>query len=108
MDLKLISYNCKGFSINKVSFINSLLNDCDILLLQETWLYSSQFVLFQKYFANRESHSIICGMDETVIQVGRPYGGVTLLYRKFKKVTEKTMSDITQTGHVHVRTCSTA
>ena len=59
MDLKLISYNCKGFCINKVPFINSLLDDCDILLLQETWLYSSQFVLFQKYFANRESHSII-------------------------------------------------
>ena len=92
MDLKLFSYNCKGFSINKVPFINSLLDDCDILLLQETWLYSSQFVLFQKYFANRESHSI-CGMDETVIQGGRPYGGVTLFYRKFKKVTEKIWLD---------------
>ena len=74
MDLKLISYNCKGFCINKVPFINSLLDDCDILLLQETWSYSSQF--------EKESHSI-CRMDETVIQGGRPYGGVTLLYRKF-------------------------
>ena len=59
MDLKLISYNCKGFCINKVPFINSLLNDCAIMLLQETWLYSSQFVLFQTYFVNWESDSIM-------------------------------------------------
>ena len=32
-------------------------------------------------------------MDETVIQGGRPYGGVTLLYRKFKKITEEIWLD---------------
>ena len=60
MDLKLISYNCKGFSINKVPFINSLLDDCDILLLRTGDMVIFKSVCaFQKYFANRESHSIM-------------------------------------------------
>ena len=32
-------------------------------------------------------------MDETVIQGGQPYGGVTLLYRNFLKITEKIWLD---------------
>ena len=53
---------------------------CDILLLQETWLYSSQFCLFTTYFNNYNNVSI-CGMDESVIHAGRPYGGCTILYK---------------------------
>ena len=86
--LRLVSYNCKGFSIRKVPYIIELLKQCDILLVQETWLFSSQFALFSQYFADWESHSI-CGMDESVIEGGRPYGGVSFLYRRFKYATEK-------------------
>ena len=46
MALKLMSYNCKVFNVSKILFINYLLYLCDVLLLQETWLYSCQFNIF--------------------------------------------------------------
>ena len=39
MELKLISYNCKGFNISKVPYIQKLLDECNILFIQESWLY---------------------------------------------------------------------
>ena len=87
MELKLISYNCKGFNISKVPYIQKLLDECNVLFIQESWLYSSQFCLFSQYFPEWKSHSV-CGMNESEIQSGRPYGGVTIPYRKFKQITE--------------------
>ena len=84
MKLKLMSYNCKGFNVRKVPFIKSLLERCDILLLQETWLFSSQLSIFSQFFKDFESHRYLC-MDESVIVSGRPYGGVTTLYRQLQK-----------------------
>ena len=43
---------------------------CDILLFQETWLYSSQFCLFTTYF-NTYNSVIICGLDESVLHASR-------------------------------------
>ena len=74
-DYRIVSYNCRGFNASKVPFISELLNMCDILLLQETWLYSSQFCT--TYFNNYNNVSI-CGMDKSVIHAGRPYGGCTI------------------------------
>ena len=78
-DLRIVSYNCRGFNASKVPCISELLNMCDILFLKETWLYSSQFCLFTTYFTNYNNVSI-CGMGEFVIHAGRPYGGCTILY----------------------------
>ena len=64
--LRIVSYKCRGFNASKVPFISELLNMCDILLLQETWLYSSQFCLFTTYFNNYNNVSI-CGMDEFML-----------------------------------------
>ena len=62
MKLKLMSYNCKDFNVSKVPFIKSLLERCDILLVQKTWLFSSQFSIFSHFFKDIESHSI-CGIS---------------------------------------------
>ena len=77
--LRIVSYNCRGFNASKVPCISELLNMCDILLLQETWLYSSQFCLFTTYFINYNNVSI-CGMDESVIHAGRPLMEDALFY----------------------------
>ena len=45
--LRLISCNYKGFNKSKVSFINSLLSQCNVLLIQESWFYISQFDVFE-------------------------------------------------------------
>ena len=50
MELKFISYNCKGFNISKVPYIQKLLDDCNVLFIQESWLYSSQFCLFSQLY----------------------------------------------------------
>ena len=39
------------------------------------------------FFKDFEPHSI-CGMDESVIVSGRPYGGDTILYRQVQKAVE--------------------
>ena len=87
MELKLISYNCKGFNISKVPSIQKLLDEYNSVFIQESWLYSSQFWLFSQYVPEWKSHSI-CGINEYEIQSGCPYSGVTILYRKFKQITE--------------------
>ena len=42
MDLKVCTFNCKGFNIAKVKHLKSILKECDILLLQETWALKDQ------------------------------------------------------------------
>ena len=86
--LKLMTYNCKRFNASKIPFTNYLLYQCDVLLLQETWLYSCQFHVFKQYFPKWASINV-CGIYESVLQHGRPYGGCTILYRSFSHVPEK-------------------
>ena len=74
-DLMIVSYKCRGFNASKLPFKKM----CDIVLLQETWLYSSQFCLLTTYFKNYNNVSI-CGMDESVIHSGRPYMEDALFY----------------------------
>ena len=77
MELKLISYNCKGFNISKVPMYihvyihKKLLDECNIVFIQEIWLYSSQFCLFSPYFPEWKSHSV-CGINEYEIQSAHP------------------------------------
>ena len=78
--LKLITYNCKGFNISKVPCITSLLQKCDILLLQDTWLSTKHVSMFSQYF-NKYRYINVCGMEESVLLTGRPYGRCTILYR---------------------------
>ncbi len=43
--LKLASFNCKNFHNEgpKFDFMNNIMLDCDILFIQEHWLYKSDF-----------------------------------------------------------------
>ena len=46
--LKVISYNCKGLTVSKVPCIEHLLLQCDVLLLEETWLFTNEFQVISK------------------------------------------------------------
>ena len=37
---KILSYNCAGFKSNYDYINKTVFENCDILLLQETWLYN--------------------------------------------------------------------
>ena len=38
MDIRLCSFNCKGFNISKVKHITEILKSCEIFSVQEAWL----------------------------------------------------------------------
>ena len=83
--LRLISYNCKNFggchSDLKKSFISELFNNCDFLLLQEHWLYTSQFHMFDDIGANKTIlYNGISAMDSEVFRQGRPHGGCVIIW----------------------------
>ena len=83
--LRLISYNCKNFSgchsDLKKSFISRLFNNCDILLLQEHWLYMSQFHLLDDISDKSVMYHGVSAMDSEVFRQGRPHGGCVIVWR---------------------------
>jgi len=80
-DLKLISYNCRGFNSYKSAYISHLLQNCDILFLQEHWLSEGQLSIFDS-LSGMHSASGICGFDNKQVLSGRPYGGCTIFWRR--------------------------
>ena len=42
MATKICAFNCRGFNLCKVKHIETLLANCDILTIQETWALSDQ------------------------------------------------------------------
>jgi len=39
---RFASYNSRGFNVDKQKYVQKVLRDCDIMLLQEHWLSDSQ------------------------------------------------------------------
>ena len=58
-NLKIVSYNCRGFNASKVPCISELLTKCDILLLLELG-YIHQFCFLQHIF-NTYNNVCVCG-----------------------------------------------
>ena len=81
MALKLCTFNCKGFNLCKVKHIESLLATCDVLLLQETWCLPDQVGKLNRYFREHNTYGV-SGITYNELLVGRPYGGVSFLYKK--------------------------
>ena len=81
MALKLCTFNCKGFNLCKVKHIESLLATCDVLLLQETWCLPDQVGKLNRYFREHNTYGV-SGITDNELLVGRPYGGVSFLYKK--------------------------
>ena len=52
MDIRLCSFNCKDFNISKVKHITEILKSCEIILVRETWLLSSQIGTINIEFSN--------------------------------------------------------
>ena len=80
--LKICSYNCKNFrGPGRQSFIQELFTECDFLLLQEHWLYESQFSIFNDISPHSINFEGKSSMDPEVHRMGRPYGGVVIMWR---------------------------
>ena len=73
-----VSYNVKGYSPDKIPYLNSLFNQCDFLLIQEHWLYQAHIGQICRDLPNSMVHGC-SGMDDSQIRSGRPYGGCAII-----------------------------
>ena len=54
--------------------------DCDFLLLQEHWLYKSEFPELLSLGSSTDM-TAVSAMDESIHRVGRPFGGCAIVWR---------------------------
>ena len=81
-NLKIISFNCKGFKERNYDFLKCLFETCDILLLQETWLYSFQKKEITNLLKDSDCHTSSSMQDDDVGRRGRPFGGLGIVWKK--------------------------
>ena len=79
MEIKMGSYNCRGLNVSKIPAIKELLIDCDVLLIQETWLLPHELNVFSKYLIGYNFYGV-SGMNSEVRYHGRPFGGYYVLF----------------------------
>jgi exonuclease III len=80
-NIVITTFNCKNFK-SSIDEIPELLENCDILLLQETWLLDSKSVLLAQLNDDFYYKGISAMDTEKDVISGRPYGGLGLLWRK--------------------------
>ena len=80
-NIKIASYNSYGSGCGRLEYINKLCNDHDIVLIQEHWLVSQQFHIYNNKLNNFNSYCI-SGITDSKILNGRPYGGCAVLWNK--------------------------
>lgn len=78
--LSIVSYNCRGLTECKGSFIKTLLVKSDIGFLQEHWLADGQLQCIGDIDENF-MYTGVSGFDSSDILAGRPYGGCAILWR---------------------------
>ena len=66
-DLKYTMFNCQGFKTRMHNYVKEKFKICDVLLLQETWLYKFDHKIFKKILPDCQYHAV-SAMDETEIQ----------------------------------------
>ena len=78
--LTFSSYNCRGLNSSKYSYIDSILSKCSVLFLQEHWLSDAQLSSLGSISPNI-SYTGVSGFDNSVMLMGRPYGGCAILWQ---------------------------
>lgn len=73
-----ISWNCQGIKAN-VHWLNTIINDADIVALQETWLFEHE----ERYLLTNDNYKCIncSAMPNDKKLTGRPYGGLAFLIK---------------------------
>lgn len=87
MNMSLCSWNMRGHGADRVRYAQSLLENNDIVLVQETWLYDFEF---HKLSGNSPFPMTVIGtsgMDPEVIRSGRPYGGLAIIVKDSSKLS---------------------
>ena len=80
-NLTLCTFNCRGHRQDKIDYVKKIMTSCDVLFLQEHWLFTENVPFFVEKIGNVNVHAT-SGMDETQLLIGRPYGGCAILWKK--------------------------
>ena len=82
--LRIISYNVQPFRANKTT-VKTLLEKCDIILLQETLLSSFNVNEMDGIMRNKEISCHTLTNLSTSLLEGRPFGGLAIIWKTKKK-----------------------
>ena len=80
-NLRVCSYNCRGIKTS-IEEIQKLAEESDILLLQETWLFDFELTFLATIHEDFYGKGISSIDSESQGLVGRPHGGLAILWRK--------------------------
>ena len=80
-NVSVATYNSRGFGDDRRIFLKDIMQEYEIIMLQEHWLYDSQLCKLQQINSDFMYH-MVSGMDETKDIYGRPYGGCAILWNK--------------------------
>ena len=99
MDKKvsLCTYNSQGSGCGRFEYINKLLINSDIVLVQEHCLAENQFYLFNKHLNNVNFHSIT-PMESGEIINGRQFAGCAIIWKYSLIASLKPISKSIQKG----------
>ena len=80
--IKLGTFNVKNVETNSL-YVQELLKTCNVLFLQETWLFNFQIPLLEKYFHTHSSMEKAVDDDNPLPPTQKPrgYRGVACLVR---------------------------
>ena len=79
--ISICTYNVNGFNDTKVPYLQTVIDDHNIIFIQEHWLFDSQSHIFEDTFSNISAYSV-SGMDDGGLIAGRRYGGCAILWQK--------------------------
>lgn len=82
--LRISSFNCKSIKSSVID-LAKICNECDIVLLQETWLRSCELNVINSVHNDFEGRAW-SAMDDNVEHRGRPFGGLAVMWRKSLKL----------------------
>ena len=90
--IKIACYNCKGLR-SSVHEVKSIRETHDIMFLQETWLMPHNLCTLHSIHDSFYGDGVSAVHTENGILVGRPYGGVAILWRKSLNICVKIIKD---------------
>lgn len=79
-NLRLCSFNSRGFNVLKREYIRQLLLSSDVLFLQEHWLSDGQLTMLGDLDTDF-TYTGVSGFGNNDVLAGRPYGGCAILLR---------------------------
>ena len=80
MSLGIVSFNCKGFKSRNFDYLRDLYNKHEIMMIQETWLYSFEENVIRNTLKGCNCYTVSAMSDTDVGRQGRTFGGCAIIW----------------------------